>query len=365
MWLLSRLIIVVSMQLIAPIYPYPPTDFGKLPIPLDFVPGYLPKMGWELFSHWDGAWYEKVVTQGYDYGNDGKWHSVAFFPIFPLLIRGVMYLGLPFEVAGVLVNNLAFLGALLLVYRWVEEHHDINAARWATAVLAWCPLSLYGTVIYTEGLFLLVSTAALRSFEKGQYAWAAFWGAMTTATRVTGAAIAPAFLLVAWREKRPAIAYATAFATGVGLLAYMVYCGIRFGDPVAFVTVQRAWSTSPGGINWQGWLGLFTQMLTSRFEAVNSLTKLLMFFGGGYLLWYLRTKLSRVAVTYGFCALGLLLISGSVISLTRHVYGIVSISIALGLLLSRHPRWGYALMGLFSIFLIKSAIRFCWWLWVA
>jgi len=33
--------------------------------------------------------------------------------------------------------------------------------------------SLFGTVIYSEGLYLLFSTAALRAFDKQQYAFVA------------------------------------------------------------------------------------------------------------------------------------------------------------------------------------------------
>lgn len=174
MWFLSRLVIVAAMQLIAPLDDKPPATYDRPP--LGFVTGFVPTASWQLFSHWDGAWYRRIATLGYEFANDQQWHSVAFFPLFPLIIRGVMLLGLRFEVAGTLVNNLAFLGALLLVYHWAQKRHGISAARWATAVLAWCPFSLYGTVIYTEGLFLLLTTAALRAFDNRQHAWAALWG---------------------------------------------------------------------------------------------------------------------------------------------------------------------------------------------
>jgi Gpi18-like mannosyltransferase len=116
---------------------------------------------------------------------------------------------------------------MILLYRWVEECHGDSAAKWATAVMAWCPFSLFGTVIYSEGLFLLFSTAALRAFEKHQYARAALWGALTTGTRVTGVVLIPTFLFVAWREKRPPIAYLVGLATSGGLLLFMLFCWIR------------------------------------------------------------------------------------------------------------------------------------------
>lgn len=364
MWLLSRLVIVGMMQLIAPLSSPLSENYYVNPIPLGYVPGSVPQSGWGLFAHWDGAWYLKIATEGYNYAKNvqlNSLYSIAFFPLFPLLIRGVMTLGFSAEVAGVLVSNLAFLGALLLVYRWVEERHDINSARWATAVLAWCPYSLYGTAIYTEGLFLLVTTASLRAFEKGQYVWAAVWGAMATATRVTGVMLVPTYVFVALRERRPAIAYATALVTGLGLLLFIIYCAVSFGDPLAFIHVQRGWRETVGGFDWRGWLKVFITGLTFSSQFI----KFVMVFGGGYLLWHLRHKLSRVLVIYGFCSLGLLLSTGSLMSIDRHAYAIVSLPIALGVLLAQYPRWGYAVVGYFAIVLANFSLRFARWLWVS
>jgi Gpi18-like mannosyltransferase len=196
-------------------------------------------------------------------------------------MRGLMTLGMEGEVAGVLINSLAFLGALVLVYFWVEEQYDTGAAKWTTCVLAWCPLSLFCTVIYTEGLFLLLTTAALRAFEKGEYIWAAFWGAWTTATRGPGLALIPTFLLVAWREKRPPLAYVATFASAIGFFSFSLYCAIRFGDALAFIHVQKGWLHP-------GWLEILSKALKGDISAIS---RLLIIFGG-YLLWLCRKRLS-------------------------------------------------------------------------
>jgi len=385
MWLLSRLVIIVAMQLIAPFIaslhhtlPAPSPASSGYPMPLGSVPGFVPTSGWELFSHWDGAWYRKIATSGYDYANDGWQHSVEFFPLFPLITRGVMTLGLPFEVAGTFVNNLAFLGALLLLYRWAKECHGISAARWATAVLAWCPFSLFGTVIYTEGLFLLLTTAALQAFEKRQHARAALWGAMATATRPTGSMLVPTFLLVAWKERRPTSAYIAGLATSGGLLLFFMYCAIRFADPLAFVHVQRAWQ-QPNWLNiLADALNLFKDGHVQRtwqqpnglnilWDALNlvkdSWIKIVMVFGGCYLLWHSRAKLPLVAIVYGFCSFALLLTSGALGSINRYAFGIVSLSLALGVLLARHPWWGFTTIGWFAVLLVRYSIRFALWQW--
>ena len=356
MWLLSRLVIIVAMQVIAPLQALSPVTHTD-PLPLDFIPGFVPQSSWELFSHWDGAWYRKIVTSGYEYLNDGKFHAIAFFPLFPLAIRGVMALGLPFNVAGTVVNNVAFLGALFVLYRWTQQRYGIREARWSTAVLAWCPFSLFGTVIYSEGLFLLLTTAALQAFDNHQYAKAAVWGALATATRATGIALLPAFLLVAVKQQRPHLAYLASLAVGSGLLLFSLYCGMRFGDLLAFVHVQQAWADFH-----PNWFTVWARALTGSKE---NLMRVVMFFGGGYGLWHFRAKLPPVATAYGFCSLAIIQATGSLSSVSRYVYGIVSISMALGLFCARHPRWGYATLGLFAIVLTQVAMKFAWWYWVA
>ncbi|MBA2750271.1 MAG: hypothetical protein H0U45_16465 [Tatlockia sp.] len=357
MWLLSRLSIITVMHLIAP---------AIIPDAVHSNPNFVEKLGWARFSGWDGTWYQKIATTGYEYADDLKQHSIAFFPLYPLVTRGVMSLGLSFATAGTLVNSTAFLGALLIAYHWVEDRHGVSAARWVTAVLAWCPLSIFGLITYTEGLFLLLSTAALQAFDNHQYRKAAFFGVLTTATRITGAPLMPTFLLVAWRERRGAIAYVTAFATLGGLLLFSAYCAIRFGNPLAFVHAQRGWQ-SHTGFNLTGWWDLLTQDLLLRkgtSTALFALTKVVAFFGGTYLLWYSRAKISRVAIAYGFCSVAMIIASGSVLSIERFVYAIVPIEIALGLLLSAQPIWGCATIGLFFSMLVYYSVRSSWGLWI-
>jgi Gpi18-like mannosyltransferase len=402
MWLLSRLAIAIAMLLIAPSIPAPP--WGRVPIP-----------GWKVFSSWDSLWYEEIATGGYSYADDGAKHPVAFFPFFPLLVRGVMSLGLPFEVAGTLVSSFAFLGALIVLYFWVDERHGRSAARWATATLAWSPMSFFGTVIYTEGLFLFLTTAALRAFDNKQHLWAAFWGALATATRITGLALMPTFLLVSWREGRSAIAYIASLVTGAGLLLYSLYCAFDFGDPLVFLKAQKAWRNETSGFNWWTWLklpihiaigqenwlsrslvnpwypflfvtlcgsagllwyfrrqlnpilvgyGFFVLGLFLCILGNIPLNSALMVFGGLYLLWYSRHKIGLLPLVYGLFAYGVILGSGSTMSVNRFAFAIVSVAIALALVVKRFPRWGYATLCCFAILLASFSVQFAQGLWV-
>ncbi|BAY44800.1 hypothetical protein SAMD00079811_24020 [Scytonema sp. HK-05] len=401
MWLASRLLIWIAMLLIAPMLPAPSG-------------GIAATFGWEAFHAWDSENYRTIATAGYEFVNDGKSHTLAFFPLFPLIIRVLMNLGLPFEVAGTLINNLAFFAALYFLYFWVKEQYGESAAQWTTAVVAWCPLSIFAAVIYTEGLYLFLSTAALRAFDKQQYGWTAFWGAIATATRPTGIALIGAFAIAAWKQRRPPIAYLASFATAGGILLFSIYCAIQFGDPLGFIHAQRGWRPTLG-FDWQGWWKMIMQVSIGTFNwkhggifdplhpllftmiiaigyclwyfrkrlgsqkvdygfaalflllwilAGDPLINTVAVFGSAYLLWKLRTQLTPVTVIYGLCGIGLLLASGSTISLSRLVYGIVSPSVALGILFYRYPRWGYLTLLFFTILLASFSIRFAQELWV-
>lgn len=402
MWLFSRFVVAVSMLLIAPLLPAPPN-------------GIVPTFSWNVFFAWDSVWYEKIATSGYEYINDGQHHSVAFFPLFPLLIRAAMSLGLPFVVAGTLVNNFAFLAALLLIYHWIGNSYGRSSARWTVMFLAWFPLSIYSSVIYSEGLYLLLSSAALRAFEKKQYWWLILWGSLTTATRPTGIALIPALLFVSWKEHKTKLAYVASLATGLGLVFYTLYCQIYFHDALAFIHVQKAWQP-PQDYFGQRWLKMVMQiaigtrnwkhgaivdiwhpvlfvticttwylMWRSRFRlgtaktsygigflgfilwliAGSPLINTAIIFGGAYLLWHFRSQLSLVLIAYGFCSLAIIFTTGRTESAERYAYAIVSIAIAFGILLSRYPRYGYILVTFLSLLLAIYAMRFSQQIWVA
>ncbi|WP_009632875.1 mannosyltransferase family protein [Synechocystis sp. PCC 7509] len=393
LWLFSRLVICIVMVDFAPLLPAPPG-------------GIVATGGWDVFAAWDSDFYERIAIFGYNTP-----HSVAFFPLYPLLVRGVMALGLPFVVAGTIVNNLAFLAALIFIYNWVASSHSKSVARWTIVVLAWFPLSIFGTVIYSEGLYLLLSSVALRAFEQKRYWWVVLTGSLATATRPTAIALIPTFLIVCWREGRKVKAYIASLATGLGVFFYSLYCQIYFQDALAFIHVQKAWQPAQDFLG-QDWLKMVMQVAVgtrnwqrgtivdvwhplifvvicvsgcslwkSSFKlrgyslcflgfvlwlvAGNPLLNSAITFGGIYLLWYCRSLLSNTLVTYGICSYALILSTGRTTSIERYVYAIVSVAVSLGILLSRYPRYGYIVSAFFAFLLILYSLRFAQHLWVA
>jgi Gpi18-like mannosyltransferase len=282
---------------------------------------------------------------------------------------------------------------------------------------------MFTGIVYTEGLYLCLSTAALRAFDQKSYLWTAFWGAMATATRPTGMALIPAFILAAVKERRPVVAYISGLTTSAGLISFSVFCGLVFNHPLAFISAQKGWRPT-FGFDWQGWLNMLLEiplgynwyygwvvdahgglkdpaqpvvfsivviifyclwlsrknlsnwifygaysllvllLIFSNELLIYNLLNILMFFGGGWLLWHLRKQLTSVTIFYGFCGISLLLASGSPMSLSRLAYGVIPLSVCVGLWLSRYPQQGYLAMGLFLTLLAKMSVGFAQRLWV-
>lgn len=349
MWALSRLVIVIGLALLAPGLPSPK---GEPMMP-----------GWGMLANWDGVWYRMIVERGYDYAPDGQGHSIVFFPLYPMLIRAVMSMGLPFELAGALISNVCFLGALLLSYSWVQQRFGPTPARWTSAILAWCPYSLFGVIVYTEGLFLLLTTLSLWAFERKRHLLAGIAGALATATRINAAPLIPAMLFVAWRERRGVGAYICALVAGLGLVLFIGYCAIRFGDPMAFVKAQRAWRAGLG-FDWVGWLSVVT--LGRIGPMIHHGTAIAVMIAGSFgLLWMFRKQLPLIALVYSLGVLALLLMTGSLASLDRYIFGIIPLTMALGLFFSKYPRWGMLVLSYFAIMLGIFSVRFAQSLWVA
>ncbi len=399
MWLFSRLVLIIGMQFIAPSLHLNPIGFDEPGLDTLQVKNFTPHAGWELFTHWDGEHYRNIVTKGYTYITSNEQNNIAFFPIYPLIVRLFVSMGIHFDIAGTILSNVAFLGTLLIFYRWTNQLYNQSVARWTTAVMAWFPLSLFCSLAYTESFFLLFTITTLYTFQNQRYLWAALFGMFATASRPPGLVLIPSLLIVAWIERRPLSAYLSALAMSGGLMAFGLFCWLRFHEPLAFFRAQSGWPQP-------SWFELSRDIIMPVFNsnvpvyvymaaiALITVIGLLIFYdpGWGYLavgvlvvpllayfpallqimmpiiaiwlMWHFRRELHRILFVYGSCALGFLFLSGTKMSIHRHIYAIAPLSLLLGLLLSRHPRSGYIVMGSFGLILLFYSIRFAWWDWI-
>ena len=175
----------------------------------------------------------------------------AFFPLYPLVTRAVSILTLGnVAVAGVLVANLAFVGALAVLYRLSINHLDHDRAVRSLAFVALAPGAVAFAMAYTDSLFLLLAASAFLAAEQRRWALMALLYGLATLTRLQGVLLAiPLAILIAdqaggWRTavgwRTPRLLWLAAGPIAFALFA--AYLGWAFGDPLGMFTAQRAWS---------------------------------------------------------------------------------------------------------------------------
>jgi hypothetical protein len=228
--------------------------------------------GWVRF---DALWYRSIAVDGYFFRGRTAQSSVAFFPMYPLLMRALQRVfGGDVAVWGIPITAGSGLVGVSLYWRWVKDKVHDSARTTALAVLLLWPyaLYLYGAV-YADALFLALALAAFTCVERDRIVLAALFGAAATATRPVGIAVvlglsarvieqrgvvrlavhdgARRLIDVNIRRLRPTDPF-IAFSAA-GLVSYSIFLSRRFGDPFAFATAEAApgWDQNPG---WNVWL---------------------------------------------------------------------------------------------------------------
>lgn len=179
------------------------------------------------------AWhYERIARGGYPEREPRE--TWAFFPLYPLLVS----LFPDFALGGVLVSNLAFLAALLLIAKLEPGPH----AERAVFFLAFFPTTYFFSMPMTESLFLCLTAAAFLMAKQERWWAAALLGALAAATRVVGVLLLPALLLLPLQEgKRISARQLWLLLIPAGTAAFMLHLRQVTGDPLAFVHAQALW----------------------------------------------------------------------------------------------------------------------------
>src|SRR5690349_21213391 len=136
----------------------------------------------QAFCHFDCILYGRIADGGYGPpgGLDG-----AFFPLFPLVARGMATLtqiGTP--IAMLITGNLAFVLAAPAIYRYGREQVDTSFARALILVTCFSPYSIYFCNGYSESLFLLATVLAFLNCSRERFWRAGLAAAAASATRL-------------------------------------------------------------------------------------------------------------------------------------------------------------------------------------
>lgn len=190
-----------------------------------------------VWGNFDGVHYLRIAKEGY-----AAEFSQAFFPAYPTLI-GILgrIFANEFVIAGFLISNLAFVTALFLFFKLASNEFDLAVVKKTIIFLLIFPTSFYFGAIYTEGLFLLLILASFYFAKKDSWFPAAIFGFFASLTRFIGIFLFPALILEYWLRKKTLRFQPSAFSLlliPAGLVIYMIYLGLEFGNPFYFLTAQ-------------------------------------------------------------------------------------------------------------------------------
>jgi hypothetical protein len=225
------------------------------------------------WNGWDAGHYVRIAESGYHIGPGFP----AFFPLYPLLIRGADGL-LPGGAlaAALLVANAAAIGALAVLHRLADHEFGPRVAQRATWYLAAFPTGFFLFIGYNESLFILLAVGALYAGRRGHWWLAGTLGALSSATRLFGVLLIAPLAVEYLRQRgwRPRLDVLSLALVPLGVAAYSVYCALELGNPLAFSVAQDQWGrryTFPG----EAWLIAVRQMHGHRMLEPASLAAIL------------------------------------------------------------------------------------------
>lgn len=237
-WIVARVLVVGALALSRHLY----TEIGAPPRPI--------QLGQGLFA-WDAAFYRDIAEHGYRAVGEA---SLRFFPLVPLLARGLGWLFLGHrDVALIVLANVSALLFCACLHRLVLlETADPGTARRAVWFGAIFPAATVLVLGYAEATAMLLSVLMFLALRTNRFGAAAGAGFLVGLCRPVGVLlVVPAAIEAArgWRSAPPSgrvarIAAVVSPVAGAGI--YLAWVGLKFDDPWLPISLQNR-NTLRGG----------------------------------------------------------------------------------------------------------------------
>ncbi len=320
----------------------------------------------EPWNRYDTHWYLKIAIDGYA-PNDG---SLAFFPLYPILIRAAgTLIGGQWLLAALLISNLAMLGTLIVLYRFVADQFDDVIARRTMVGLLIFPTAFFFFAAYTESLFVLFALLTLRGLQNRNWWRAGLFAGLATLTRAPGILLIVPMLYGLFVQRARLAHFLALFLPMIGGASYWLYLTLTFGDANMWARGVAFWRSS--GLPGQSILAAIQLVFTTDYAIANNLIDLAatLFFIGMIIVGF--TKLPPLLSLYSLAVILPPLVSIQTIvarlplaSLPR--YGIIAFPIFITLALMQiHRRWKMIGVTLALVLQALFVALFVNWIWIA
>lgn len=190
-----------------------------------------------IWANMDGRHFIWVATKGYTGTN------FAYFPLYPLLIDIISRTGISPVLSGIFISVVSTLLASILLLKLVNIDRLKVSKLEILFLLFLFPFSFILNSVYTDALFLLLTTASLYFVRRGNWSLSGIFAFLSSFTRFSGLALFPA-LLIEWltvTHKRSRFWLVTPLLNLAGFLFYTFILEFVYGDWRLFQTSMKAW----------------------------------------------------------------------------------------------------------------------------
>ena len=192
-----------------------------------------------VFRHFDASYYLAIASHGYVAAAP---NNLAFFPLYPSLIRALGFLIGSDVIAGLVISTASFALALMLLHRLTELELGSRAADATVLLVAFAPLSFFFSAIYTESVFLLLSVGTVLAARRERWALAGILASLAALTRPTGILlVVPLVIMRLGRQRRLDRQLAWALSPVAALGAYLAILAANGFPWLEPFRVQAAW----------------------------------------------------------------------------------------------------------------------------
>jgi hypothetical protein len=199
-----------------------------------------------VLGAWDGGWYTRVAAHGYLL-IPGRQSDPAFFPLFPIVLRGAHSLGLSLTAAGVLISNVAFVVAVLALDDLGRRLLGPEAGSRSACYAAVFPAGFVFSMAYPESIVLAAMALAGSLALARRWRLAAVAAAVAALARPEGALVAIPLAATAWAQRRWLSSRSAGAAAGAVLAplaavaSFPLYLHWALGDVTAWQRAEQAW----------------------------------------------------------------------------------------------------------------------------
>ncbi|MGO4360845.1 hypothetical protein [Terrabacter sp. RAF57] len=232
--------------------------------PMPAAPGYL-----GVVQNWDGNWYRSIAENGYpstlSLDGDGvvQQNEWAFYPAYPMLVRGVASAtGMSFAPSAWVVSLLSGAAAMVALFNLVR----VRMGLWGAGALVACVMAYVSApvlqVAYTEGLALLLIVLFIGAAARRRLAAAVSLAVVLSLTRPIALPLGVVLGVVLFRDWRlqhgEAAKHRLPVAEVAATIAVLATAGLwplvawaTTGRRNAFFETQAAWPVNDAGLG--GW----------------------------------------------------------------------------------------------------------------